>query len=202
MRIHMIQKQIFGVLIGCYEIFFCNLDTFCRLHLFGWLSLENCSAKNFKIVFIRAPAKKTMIKMWSYGDMNVSNIANLVWWNFQIILTHRVCGKLILLRNNFKWNWGELIERTFALLSAIIVATFEENVIFMLGVVFLFSQFSPIEIIISNKKFQNPIEDIDFLSSNVKRYFTYPFSQRSEGLKIAEFAKFCAKLCAFWNVYS
>ena len=37
---------------------------------------------------------------------------------------------------------------------------------------FSFSQFSPVKIIILNKKFLYLIEDIDFLSSNVKRYFT------------------------------
>ena len=43
----------------------------------------------------------------------------------------------------------------------------------MLGVVFLFSQFSPTEIIVFDKKFLYPIEDIiDFLSSNLERYFT------------------------------
>ena len=42
----------------------------------------------------------------------------------------------------------------------------------MLGVVFLYSQFSAIEIIIFKKKILFPAEDIDFLSSNVKRYFT------------------------------
>ena len=52
----------------------------------------------------------------------------------------------------------------------VIVPTFEENGIFMLGVVFLFSQFSPIEIITFNEKFLYPIEGIDFLSSNLKRY--------------------------------
>ena len=38
----------------------------------------------------------------------------------------------------------------------------------MLGVFFLFSQFSQIEIIIFNKVFLYPIEDIDYLSSNKK----------------------------------
>ena len=38
----------------------------------------------------------------------------------------------------------------------------------MLGVVFLFSQFSAIEITIFNKNFLYAIEEIDFLSSNVK----------------------------------
>ena len=44
----------------------------------------------------------------------------------------------------------------------------------MLGVVFLFSQFSPIEIIVFNKTFVYPIKDIDLLSSstNVRRYVT------------------------------
>ena len=41
----------------------------------------------------------------------------------------------------------------------------------MLGVFFLFSQFSPIEIIVFSKKFLHPIEDIDFLSSNLKKKF-------------------------------
>ena len=57
----------------------------------------------------------------------------------------------------------------------IVVPTFEENVIFMLDVVSLFSQFSPIEIIVFNENFLYPIEDIDSLSSNVKRYFTSEF---------------------------
>ena len=52
------------------------------------------------------------------------------------------------------------------------VPTFEENGIFMLGVIFLFSQFSPIKIIVFNKFFY-PIEDID-LSSNSKRFFLPP----------------------------
>ena len=43
----------------------------------------------------------------------------------------------------------------------------------MLGVVFLFRQFLLIEIIVFAKKILYPIEDIEFLSSNVKRYFTW-----------------------------
>ena len=43
----------------------------------------------------------------------------------------------------------------------------------MLGVVFLFSQFSPIEIIVFYKNFF-PIEDIDYLSSNVKKNILPP----------------------------
>ena len=55
-----------------------------------------------------------------------------------------------------------------------LVPTFEENGNFMLGVVFLlFSQFSPIEIKVFDKNILYPIEDIDFLSSNLKRYFTF-----------------------------
>ena len=41
----------------------------------------------------------------------------------------------------------------------------------MLGLVFLFSQFSPIKIIVFNKIFLYPIEDINFLSSNKKKIF-------------------------------
>ena len=41
----------------------------------------------------------------------------------------------------------------------------------MLGVVFLFSHFPPIEIKVFDRKFVYPIEDVDFLSSNLKRYF-------------------------------
>ena len=41
----------------------------------------------------------------------------------------------------------------------------------MLGVVFLFSQFSPTKKKDFQQKFFYPIEDIDLLSSNVKRYF-------------------------------
>ena len=54
----------------------------------------------------------------------------------------------------------------------LIVPTFEENGILMLGVVFLFSQFLPIEIIVFDKVFLYPIEDFDFLSSNSKIYLT------------------------------
>ena len=42
----------------------------------------------------------------------------------------------------------------------------------MLGEVFLFSQFSAIKISVFDKTFLCPIDDIDFLSSNLKRYFT------------------------------
>ena len=42
----------------------------------------------------------------------------------------------------------------------------------MLGVVVLFSQVSLIEIIVFNKLFLYLIEYIDFLSSNLRRYFT------------------------------
>ena len=52
------------------------------------------------------------------------------------------------------------------------VPSCKENRIFMFGVVFLFSQFSLLEIIVFNKIALYPIEDIDFLSSNLKRYFT------------------------------
>ena len=45
---------------------------------------------------------------------------------------------------------------------SIIVQTFEENSIFLLIVVFLISQFSPIEIQVFVKNFLYPIEDIDF----------------------------------------
>ena len=45
----------------------------------------------------------------------------------------------------------------------------------MLGVVFLFSQFSPIEILFFKKNFLYPIIDIDCLSSNVKKIFYLQF---------------------------
>ena len=60
-------------------------------------------------------------------------------------------------------------------MRAIVIPTFEENGMFMLGVVLLFRQFSAIEIIVFNKKLLCPIEDIDSLKSNLKRYF-YPRS--------------------------
>ena len=87
-------------------------------------------------------------------------------------------------------------------MSRLVVLTFEENRIFMLGVVFLFSQFSPIEIIPFYKTFLFLIEDIDFLSSNLKRYFTsdYFFCKGGGGggggLKIVKFLMFWTKLCA------
>ena len=43
----------------------------------------------------------------------------------------------------------------------------------MLGVVFLFSQFSPIEIIVFDKKFLYPIGGIDFPSSNKKKLMLF-----------------------------
>ena len=49
------------------------------------------------------------------------------------------------------------------------------NELVILGVVFLFSQFSPMEIIVFDKTFLYPIEDIDFLSSSLKSYFTSDF---------------------------
>ena len=45
----------------------------------------------------------------------------------------------------------------------------------MLRVVFLFSQFSPIEIIVNDKIFLYPIEDIDYLSSILKTIFYLRF---------------------------
>ena len=59
--------------------------------------------------------------------------------------------------------------RTFV--EFIFVPTFEQNGIFMLGVVFYSVIFAD-----RNNSFRQtflyPIEDIDFLSSNVKRYFS------------------------------
>ena len=57
------------------------------------------------------------------------------------------------------------------LLGYLIVPTFEENRISMLGF-FLISQFSPIEIIVFNKSFLYPVECIDFLSSNLEKCFS------------------------------
>ena len=56
----------------------------------------------------------------------------------------------------------------FSLLKYVLIPTFEENGIFLLGMVFLFSQFSPIETIIFNRNFLYPLEHIDFLTSNIK----------------------------------
>ena len=49
----------------------------------------------------------------------------------------------------------------------------EGNRTLMLGVVFLFSQFSAIDVIVFNKKFLYSNENIDFLNQNVKKkHFT------------------------------
>ena len=45
----------------------------------------------------------------------------------------------------------------------------EGNRTLMLGVVFLFSQFSAIDVIVFNKKFLYSNENIDFLNQNVKK---------------------------------
>ena len=67
----------------------------------------------------------------------------------------------------------------------------------MLGVVFLFCQFSPIEKIVFDKTFLYPIEGIDFLSSNVKKIFYPPiFFVKFWRLKVAKLAIFWTKLCA------
>ena len=80
--------------------------------------------------------------------------------------------------------------------NKLVIPTFEG--IFMLGVViFLFSQFSPIELLVFDKTFLYPIKNIDFLSSNLKRYFTsILFLYGSGGLKIAKLATFWTNLCA------
>ena len=49
---------------------------------------------------------------------------------------------------------------------------------------FLFGQFWPIEIIVFNKIFLYPIEDIDFLSSNAKRYIPLIIFVKSLGFQI------------------
>ena len=63
----------------------------------------------------------------------------------------------------------------------------------MLGVVFYSVNFRRF----STKFFLYPIEGIDCLSSNLKRYFTSDyFLLSSGGLKIAKLAMFWSKLCA------
>ena len=53
----------------------------------------------------------------------------------------------------------------------------------MLGVVFLFSEFSPIEIIIFNRTFLYPIEDIAVVSSNLKGYFASDYFSEVLGVE-------------------
>ena len=67
----------------------------------------------------------------------------------------------------------------------------------MLGVFFLFNHFLPIETIVFDIMIFFPIEDIDFLSSNLKSYFTSDnFLKSSGGLKNT-------KLATFWtNLYA
>ena len=59
----------------------------------------------------------------------------------------------------------------------VFVPTFEENGIFILGVVFLFGKFSPIETIVFGNLFFHPIFSPVFLRSNVKEivYFRFFF---------------------------
>ena len=80
-----------------------------------------------------------------------------------------------IVKNKFVFNGSN--KRTFrqkslhSLKTPIFKTIFEENGIFMLGVDFFQSIFDD-----RNKNFQQnflyPIEDINFLSSNLKRYFT------------------------------
>ena len=60
--------------------------------------------------------------------------------------------------------WKRCFLSTFYIFEAFVVPTFEENRIFILGMFFLFSHLSPIEIVFK-EKFLYPNEDIDFLSS-------------------------------------
>ena len=64
-------------------------------------------------------------------------------------------------------NSGLRLDMSGLVTIIIVVPTFEERGTFMLGVVFLFSQFSAIEIILFKNYFINPIEDIDSLNSNL-----------------------------------
>ena len=57
-------------------------------------------------------------------------------------------------------------------INRVIFPTFEENGIFMLGVVFFIQSIFADRNNSFRQNFLYPIEDIDFLSSNVKRYFT------------------------------
>ena len=73
----------------------------------------------------------------------------------------------------------------------------------MLGVFFLFCQFSAIKIIAFDKKKLYPIEDINSLKYNMKRYFTFThFLQNSGSLQIAKLAVLWTNLRAFWIFYS
>ena len=64
---------------------------------------------------------------------------------------------------------------------SIIAPNFEENGKLLLGTVFLFSQFSPIEVINFNTKILFPIEDIDSLNQNIKKYSASDRFLRSSG---------------------
>ena len=63
-----------------------------------------------------------------------------------------------------RWKWNAKH------MCLVIVPTFLENGIFMLGVIFYSVNFHKSKKLFSTKFFI-PIEDIDFLSSNVKRHF-------------------------------
>ena len=90
-------------------------------------------------------------------------------------------------------------------MNSLVVPKFVENGIFMLGLIFSFSQFSPIEIIVFNKIFLYPIEDINFLSSNVERLFYLRlFFVKFLGFENCQnkLAMIWTNLWAFWRVYS
>ena len=65
-----------------------------------------------------------------------------------------------------------------------------------------FSQLSPIEILVFNKKLLLPSEVIDFLSSNLKQYFTSHFVVKIWGLKIAQLPMFLTKLSELRSIYT
>ena len=76
-------------------------------------------------------------------------------------------------------------------MSGLVVPTFEENGIFMLGVVFFIQSIFTDPNNNFHQKFLFSIEDIDFLSSNAKRYFTSNcFLLSSGGLKIAKISMY------------
>ena len=111
------------------------------------------------------------------------------WQNgIKKLLTIEAQFNIYIFCSNFQRKWNIYARCRF------FVPIFKENGIFMLG--FLFSQFSPIEIIVFNKIFLYPIEDINFLSSNVKDILPPIIFCKVLRFKFAKLAMFWKKLCA------
>ena len=124
----------------------------------------------FNIIDLLLGAKTINLNfIWCEGCYKKSQITKKNLFLIFLIFLFRVITAPWTLRGSWS-NQG------FVLIRAVLLFRLsKKNGIFVLGVVFLLSQFLPIEIKVFNKNFLYSIEDIDFLSSNLKKYIHLQF---------------------------